>query len=76
MQTTYILKDLKQYKAPENDLILNHLLKEIVPVLTLLFQTSIKQSKVPSKWKHAHISPIFKIGDHSLPSNYRPISLT
>ena len=75
-----LLKELKQHKAPGPDLILNRLLKEtaedIAPTLTLLFQASIKQSKVPSEWKHAHLSPIFKKGDRSLPSNYRPISLT
>ena len=75
-----LLKELKQHKAPGPDLIPNRLLKEtaedIAPTLTLLFQASIKQSKVPSEWKHAHISPILKKDDRSLPSNYRPISLT
>ena len=45
-------------------------------MLTLLFQASIKQSIVPTEWKQAHISPIFKKGDRSLPLNYKPISLT
>ena len=49
---------------------------EIVPALTLLFQASINQSGVPTEWKHALVTPVFKKGDRSLPSNYRPVSLT
>ena len=30
---------------------------------------------VPTMWKHSVIVPVFKTGDHSVPSNYRPISL-
>ena len=74
-----LLKNIKEYKAHGPDKIPNRLLKEcateIAHPLVLLFQASIKQSKVPSEWKHALVSPIFKKGDRSLPSNYRPVSL-
>ena len=43
--------------------------KEIAPILTILFTQSFN-------WLTVNISPVFKKGDKSNPSNYRPISLT
>ena len=75
-----LLQDLKPYKANGPDKIPTRLLKEcvkeIAPSLVLLYQASLKQSIVPTEWKHALVTPIFKKGDRSLASNYRPISLT
>ena len=45
-------------------------------MLTLLYQASLKQHKVPSEWKKVLVAPVFKKGDRTNPSNYRPISLT
>jgi hypothetical protein len=43
--------------------------KQISPALTLVFQASINQGKVPEEWKSATITPLFKKGDSSAPVN-------
>ena len=44
--------------------------------LSLLFNDSIDSDIIPKAWKVAFVCPVYKKGLHSLPSNYRPISLT
>ena len=46
------------------------------PMLTLIYQATLKQQRVPADWKKALVVPIFKKGVHTCPANYRPISLT
>ena len=48
----------------------------IAPILQLIYQRSLDSGKLPSIWKEANVSPIFKKGDKSDPANYCPISLT
>ena len=54
-------------KAAGPDGIPNKLLKacaeEVAPVLTNIFQQSLETSKLPSDWKKANVTPIFKKGD-------------
>ena len=47
---------------------------EIAPVPQSIFQQSLNESKTTSDWKKANIVPIFKKGDRTKPTNYRPYS--
>ena len=44
--------------------------------LAIIFNRSLHEGVVPSDWKRANVSPIFKKGVRSLLGNYRPVSLT
>ena len=55
---------------------LKELHEELTQALTLIFQASLHQGQVPTIWKDAFITSLFKKGDRSKPSNYRPVSLT
>jgi hypothetical protein len=74
-----VLVSLPLGKASGPDMVNNRLLKELSKELSTplckLFNFSIDSATVPASWKLAHVSPIFKSGDPSLVSNYRPISL-
>ena len=45
-------------------------------ILQVIFAQSYVSGNLPEEWKKALVSPVFKKDDKSLPSNYRPISLT
>ena len=75
-----LLNKLKENKATGADSIPSRILKicsnELAPVLTVLFQASLDQGKIPDDWKSANIVPIYKKGDKTQAENYRPVSLT
>ena len=48
---------------------------EISYPLSIVFQRILDEGQCPNIWNLANIIPIYKKGDHSLPSHYRPISL-
>ena len=56
--------------------VLKELSSELAPIFTLLFQASLHQQSIPDILKHANVTPIYKKGDKTNPSNYCPVSLT
>jgi hypothetical protein len=44
--------------------------------LTLIFRASLATSQIPTQFRSANVTPLFKKGDKTVPSNYRPVSLT
>ena len=48
----------------------------LVHPMCMLFNLIIQFGTIPCDWKLANVTPIFKKGSSSDPSNYRPISLT
>ena len=75
-----LLNGLKTHKESGPDAISATILKEtsdiIIPILQAIFQISIDTGRVPADWTTAFVTPIFKKGSRTLPSNYRPVSLT
>ena len=63
--------------APENIncRVLKEVADEIAPILALIYQLSLDAVKVPSDWKAANVSPIFKKSEQYYPANYRPVTL-
>ena len=55
-------------------------LLNLIPVLSdplsMLYNSLISIGKIPSSWKRAFVTPIYKKGLASSPANYRPISQT
>ena len=74
------LRSLKTNKSPGPDeihpKILNELANQLAYPLKTLFDLTLKEGKIPQKWKEAEVIPIFKKGCKSKPGNYRPVSLT
>ena len=55
---------------------LNELVNELKGVLTIIYNRSLSESKIPNDWKMANVTPIFKKGKKCDAGNYRPVSLT
>ena len=75
-----LLNKLQSSKAGGPDSIPSRFLSDyepfLAPVITLIFQGSLNQGKLPQDWKYATIVPAYKKGNRKCTSNYRPISLT
>ena len=70
--------NLRKANGPDGvpPIVLKNCASELTPCLVKLFRLCLSKSVFPSCWKFAHIQPVPKKGDHSNPSNYRPIALT
>ena len=67
------LYNLNPSKAAGLDEIKSKFLKElsveIAPILTILFNKSVTTGIVPSDWRTAHVSPVYKKGQKYNPEN-------
>ena len=74
------LNKLNPNKSPGPDgwhpVLLKNIADCIALPLSIVFQKSLNEGKLPSDWLKACITAIFKKGDKSLPNNYRPVSIT
>ena len=74
-----MIKNLKIGSATRYDGVSNIALRStadaITPYLTRLFNMCMTCGKMPSSWKRANVTPIYKKGSPSTTANYRPISL-
>ena len=77
---TKLLNGLKVNKAIGPDMVPTRILRDfaddIAQILRMIFQQSLDSGQVPEDWKMANIAAVFKKGDRSIASNYRPVSLT
>ena len=73
------LMGLKVDKSPGPDNLHPRVLKEValeIDALVVIFQNSLDSGLVPTDWRVANVSPIFKKGGREKTGNYRPVSLT
>ena len=79
-RVTEMLKCLKVDKTPGIDALhpkfLFEVREEIGEVMAELMNKSMQTGEIPQDWRDAIVVPLFKKGNRSEASNYRPVSLT
>jgi hypothetical protein len=75
-----LLRNLNPWKAGGPDQmptrVLKEMSREIAPYLTCIYNASLNKGQVPTCWKSANVTAIYKTGERHKASNYRPVSLT
>ena len=75
-----MLEKLNVHKAQGPDeigpQILMNLASTIAPILIVIYRRSYETGRIPEDWRMANVVPAYQKGKNSLPSNYRPISLS
>ena len=51
--------------------LLKEIVEQISTPLAKLFNLSLDERVVPSEWKEANVTPLFKKGSRNKPDNYR-----
>ena len=74
-----VIVNLDPNKASGPDFISNKMIKNVARAiakpLCILFNRSLCEGVFPDIWKLYNLVPLFKKGDRSISSNYRPVSL-
>ena len=78
-EITKLLKGLPNKRSSGHDnvsnLLLKELVKQITPILEVLFNESLATEQFPDKMKIADVVLLYKSKEHDIVDNYRPISL-
>ena len=68
-----LMGNLSPYKAGGPDgispRVLRELAEELAPALTIIFQSSLSTGIVPTDWRNAYVTPVFKKGEQYNPAN-------
>ena len=71
---------IKYHSTAGPDGITSMFLKEtkvqVAVPLAIIYRKSLQEGRVPSDWKKANVTPIFKKGTKGEAKNYRPVLLT
>lgn len=74
-----ILSTLDAAKSSGPDGIPTPIIKMLAPEIShglpILFNRMLQEGLLPHQFKFAHVTPVYKRGNPTLPDNYRPISL-
>ena len=75
-----LLKNMDGNKSPSPDgyhpCFIKELADFIIEPIGIIFRNSMESGTIPSQWKEARVSAIYKKGNKKLASNYRPVSIT